>query len=383
MDRSHPRAFVRGCFVTVAALLAARLSGAPAAAAPLYSLTELPRGRYTSIAPADLNDAGHVVGSARIGGFTDGFLWTPAGGLVEIPHPTDATQVVPQALNNADLVVGYRVGTNLLQKAMTWSPQDPTVRMFGLSGAVQYAPAVNDAGQIAIETYGSNSVDTKDLVRNADGTYRQLADAHDGPPFTGGGVLRGITPRGDVIGLSLFSGVEQAVVWPATGVPRRLALPAGFRTTDAWAADALGQIVGNGVTTSTAPNPNRRRALLWETDGSVLDLGTLAGDPAARADDINDLGEVVGGSGVTPGAVGSRAFVWSAADGMRDLNTLLDPSGDGWSLLEATRVNNAGQILVTGTHGGVYAAALLTPVPEPAGAAVLLPATVALFRRRR
>ena len=68
---------------------------------------------------------------------------------------------------------------------------------------------------------------------------------------------------------------------------------------------------------------------------------------------------------------------------MRDLNTLLDPSGDGWSLLEATRVNNAGQILVTGTHGGVYAAALLTPVPEPAGAAVLLPATVALFRRRR
>ena len=71
------------------------------------------------------------------------------------------------------------------------------------------------------------------------------------------------------------------------------------------------------------------------------------------------------------------------SDGMRDLNTLLDPSGDGWSLLEATRVNNAGQILVTGTHGGVYAAALLTPVPEPAGAAVLRPATVALFRRRR
>ena len=190
MDRSHPRAFVRGCLVTVAALLAACLSGAPAAAAPLYSLTELPRGRYTSIAPADLNDAGHVVGSARIGGFTDGFLWTPAGGLVEIPHPTDATQVVPQALNNADLVVGYRVGTNLLQKAMTWSPQDPTVRMFGLSGAVQYAPAVNDAGQVAIETYGSNSLDTKDLVRNADGTYRQLADAQDGPPFTGGGVAR-------------------------------------------------------------------------------------------------------------------------------------------------------------------------------------------------
>src|SRR6059058_199426 len=90
------------------------------------------------------------------------------------------------------------------------------------------------------------------------------------------------------------------------------------------------------------------------------------GTPPPRADDINDPGEVVGSSGVTPGSAGSRAFVWSAADGMRDLNALLDASGEGWTLLAATRVNATGQILVTGTHGGVSASALLTPVPEPA-----------------
>src|SRR3954452_20338901 len=123
MSRSRPRAFAPDCLVAVAAALVACLRGAPAVAAPLYSLTEIPRGPYTSIAPADLNDAGHVVGSAPICGFTDGFFWPPSGGLVAIPARPEATQVVPQALNNADLVVGYRITNDQLQKPITWTPQ--------------------------------------------------------------------------------------------------------------------------------------------------------------------------------------------------------------------------------------------------------------------
>lgn len=58
---------------------------------------------------------------------------------------------------------------------------------------------------------------------------------------------------------------------------------------------------------------------------------------------------------------------------MVDLNSLIDPlSGTGWSLLEATDINDAGQIVGTGLYGGLTRAFLLTPVPEPESWAMLL-----------
>ena len=355
-----------------------------AGGADLYSVQEIPRGRFASVTGADLNDAGHVAGTAGAGGF----FWSPQSGFVEIPAAAPfqgPNPVVPLALNNDDLVVGYFLRDFSFERAFSWSPRDPAMREIdvGFPAALQRGELVNDAGRIVIQTFGSGPPRTQNLVRGPDGTFRQLPDPRGGQP-RGGGVLRGLTAAGDVVGQSYFGADgDRAVVWPAAGAPRRLADPPDFVSTDAYAMNAAGTAVGNGVTSAAAPVPRSTRALLWRPDGSVVDLGTLPGELHARAHDVNDAGEVVGASFTSTGATGGRAFLWTPADGMRDLNELLDATSEGWLLTGATRVNRGGQVLAAGLVDGRPAVALLTPVPEPAATAALLPVLAALLARRR
>jgi probable HAF family extracellular repeat protein len=82
----------------------------------------------------------------------------------------------------------------------------------------------------------------------------------------------------------------------------------------------------------------------------MLDLGSLAGDEGESvALGINDSGEVVGYSTLAT-STDLRAFLWTAAAGMRDLGTL---SGGSDSIGSA--INDAGEIAGTASpnpHGG-------------------------------
>ena len=73
----------------------------------------------------------------------------------------------------------------------------------------------------------------------------------------------------------------------------------------------------------------------------MQNLGALPGYENSEAYDINDSGAVVGSSN---GSRGSRAFVWTAKGGMRDLNQpdMIHPTAAGhrvvaenvWRVLE-------------------------------------------------
>jgi probable HAF family extracellular repeat protein len=100
-------------------------------------------------------------------------------------------------------------------------------------------------------------------------------------------------------------------------------------------------------------------------------VGTFSGFVShARAK--NDSGQVVGWS--TNSVGDQRAFLYS--DGvMVDLNGLLPP-GSGWELLEATGINESGQIVGNGVINGQTHGFILTPqatqsVPEPGTLALL------------
>ena len=82
--------------------------------------------------------------------------------------------------------------------------------------------------------------------------------------------------------------------------------------------------------------------MLWK-NGTVRDLGTLAGDTSSSASAINNRGLIVGYSN-------SRAVVWR--DGtVTDLNSLL-PANSGWELVSAKAINNRGEIVGYGEHNG-------------------------------
>jgi len=74
-------------------------------------------------------------------------------------------------------------------------------------------------------------------------------------------------------------------------------------------------------------------------NGQVLPLGGIGG-----AFGINNSNLVVGYSLIWPQV---RAFVWSEQDGLRDLNSLIDPQS-GCYLTVATGINDAGQIISFG-----------------------------------
>ncbi|CAN5653847.1 hypothetical protein BH09PLA1_BH09PLA1_35880 [soil metagenome] len=109
------------------------------------------------------------------------------------------------------------------------------------------------------------------------------------------------------------------------------------------------------------------------------DLGTLGGN-YSRANGINDDGWVVGLADDVAGI--PRPFLYDGTS-MRDLNEFIDPNL-GWTLSLPRDINNAGQIVVRASHASEpwAHALLLTPIPEPAAAA-LLGLAIPLLQSRR
>ena len=112
----------------------------------------------------------------------------------------------------------------------------------------------------------------------------------------------------------------------------------------------------------------------------LLDLGTLGGTSSV-AYGVNASGQVVGDSEL-PGDLVFHAFLHTAAGGMQDLNNLIHP-GTGFTLLEATGINDLGQITGYDMNNitGQKDAFLLTveAVPEPSTWAAGVLTTCALL----
>jgi hypothetical protein len=71
----------------------------------------------------------------------------------------------------------------------------------------------------------------------------------------------------------------------------------------------------------------------------------------ATATGINDHGVAVGYYYLDPINEITRAAVWSASGGVRDLNDLDDPAS-GWTMVLATKISDAGWIVGEGTRAG-------------------------------
>jgi probable HAF family extracellular repeat protein len=114
------------------------------------------------------------------------------------------------------------------------------------------------------------------------------------------------------------------------------------------AINNLGQVVGGSGNT----------AVLWQNNKNHTpqSLGVLSGQGWSSAFAINDLGQVVGWSGFI-------AFIWTRQSGMLDLNTLI-PSSSGWSLSLPVSINALGQITGQGSINGQQHGFLLTPVAK-------------------
>ena len=178
-------------------------------------------------------------------------------------------------------------------------------------------------------------------------------------PTLGGnnGVAMTISNRGEVAGFAETLTPDpgcpapqvlhfKPVVWESAGIHQ---LPTIGGDPDGVAEEMNddGQVVGGSGTCATF-NTNLLynlvpvHALLWEK-GHATDLGNLGGQTGQAggniALDINHQGQVVGNSDL-PGDTTFHAFLWTKRTGMRDLGTL---SGDVASL--SISINDAGSVI--------------------------------------
>lgn len=351
----------------VMAILSVLLLDLPSFAQPLYRVTDLgnlPAAGETSLAYG-INDLGQVVGMACANDCDErgrGFLWTSGIGMQDLGSlPGGGEYVVAYGINNNGQVVGVSDDAStkgLGGRAFIWNSTNGMQDLGDMPGGEYRSGAfsINESGHIA-GTSASYESGYRAFFWSPETGKRNLGHLQsDGYDYSQG---IAINDNGDVVGSSHVASGGHAFLWTqSSGMLDLGTLPGGGTFSDAWGINNSGQIVGTSATVSG------HHAYLRTVDGVMHDLGDLpGGDDQNIGVGINDGGQVVG-YGISAG--GQVAFLWTSDGGMQDLNTLLEASGEGWYLREATAINNVGQIVGNGTNpSGDDHAFLLTPVGQP------------------
>ncbi len=211
------------------------------------------------------------------------------------------------------------------------------------------ALAINDAGEIVGSLHPgtcSGTCEPQHAYLYANGTVIDLSTLTSAMTPQ---VATAINNGGQVVGNGLDSaGNDQAFLYSNGTVTELGSLSRALPYSQAQGINNSGEIVGWSHNSRETDEP-----FLYK-NGTFTDLGNLGGP--ANAYGINDLGQVVGTSSLSPSCSVSdsgctlHAFLYENG-AMIDLNTLLPPNS-GWQLTSATAINNEGQIVGNGKYNG-------------------------------
>jgi probable HAF family extracellular repeat protein len=328
--------------------LAALAAALPAAATTWYtvqSLGTLP-GDTSSLATG-LNDRGDVVGwSSGPGGYR-GFVWTAATGMQPLAGLPDRPRAFPRDNNDqGDNVGTCDAGGVDLGHAVRWRgdvPQD-----LGALPAGPYSAGwgINRQGDVV----GESSTQVNGINVQHAFIYTDATGMVDLTPADGSSVAHGINDAGQVTGYR--AGAQyRAFRWQGGSFQDLGVLP-GMAHSFGFAIAPGGAVAGS----SKSASGNSEHVMRFTDAGGLQDLGGTGEHNQAWG---------INSSHVTVGQLGqsaARAFVHSDAEGLRNLNQLIDQSR-GWVLQVAHDINESGQIAAHGYNNFTQSthAVLLTP----------------------
>lgn len=344
------------------ALLLSAASGLSAHAAPRYTATPV-----FGITPAYLNSAGQVLGAMPDDDDMSSTLGVWQGGTASaLPLPA-LRSVLAADINDAGqvLVIGGTDGSS--HNAYVWNGQTATVIQPPAPG-MTFIPggAIGADGSVPGLLLADDGA-PPGAVLWRDGAFTPLAVDVPGAVAV---QPHAVNARGDIAAMVIYQPDPDAesVLRPGfmvsgvyTELPRDLI---SFPSAAVFLNEA-----GEGAATTWADD-RWGFASHFVKDGRATNLGALpdffnpGGRSSTQITDLNNLGQVVGMSG-------AKAFLWSEAEGLVDLNTLVagaDPENYQF-LMRALSINDRGEILaegaLAGLDGGYF---LLSPVPEPSSA---------------
>lgn len=310
-----------------------------------------------------INEAGEVCGyytRCELGANL-AYVWTPETGLVTLSIPgsdesyaqgTSVGYVVGHYDNPSD---NYTLIGFIMQGKELIGIRPPA------GGAGCTAWGVNNVGQVVGET---------GLPPPAGGVEAFLWESGVmtiiDPSPTAGSIALDVNDMGVIAGYFGDTAPSQPTsrgfIWDDGDLTVLPPVPGGLTST-AVAINGAGQVVGGGLVPSPAGLVSH--PLLW-TDGVMTDIGLLPGFDRCSAVDINDHGAVVGSCNKIVNPNDRAAFLWWNGT-MWNLGDLV-LSDFPLDVINVGGINNAGQIVLTGTVPIIGTAAiLLTPKDVPVG----------------
>jgi probable HAF family extracellular repeat protein len=277
---------------------------------------------------AGINDSGQVCGVSY---YTDGrqraFIWTEAGGMVDLGVPSGGTSSVGNAINAAGNVVGSAVDASQNLVATYWTQADGMIAI----GRGQ-AWAINDRNEVTGQYSLPDGTKHAFFWRPGLNAPRDLGTLSNGWSTFG----RAINNQHHITGVAYDDlGSGQIFIWKSKSGGIHL-LPNGdnYSYADAFDINDSDAIVGNVFfgthNTGVYVSPSGRTAFLPNLGG-----------PDSYAAAINETGTIVGAADMPIG--NQHAALWTAPTSpAQDLGALNNNSNDSSA---ATGINNLGQVV--------------------------------------
>jgi hypothetical protein len=272
-----------------------------------YSVVDLP------FIPKIITPSGVVAGITEL---HRAVVWRRKSGLEELSVPEGFRYTEPVGITAAgDIVINAFDAEGTRRGAFLYSNHS----LMGLAGNQTWAHGIGAADMIVGEWVPDGKTAT-------DAVYWSNAVPHS-IGLCCGGTLKAVNEHGDMIGDTYDDeGHYHAFTWNLARGPRIIDPADSYSS--AVAINHAGHILLQvGREAYLDDTRHLRRLELSQQFNSIQAM--------------NDCDVVVGGYG--PESERYRAFSWSAAEGFRDLNSLI-PRDSGWKLQSATAINAQGEI---------------------------------------
>jgi len=300
-------------------------------------------------------DGSTVVGAAgSASGYAHAFVWTAAGGMVDLGSlASNQPSVAIATSSNASVVVGEGLNSAGLIHAFEWTASrgmvDLAPQLNGATGESS-ATGVSGDGTVVVGTLNPVAAKSSAFRWTAAGGMTMLGTINNGGFTT---AATGISTDGSTIvgwgvGQDSTGAFGHSILWHADGVAVDLgAIDGHAGYSQAAAVNQDGTVVVGESEYALGATTTQVHAYRWTAGGGMVDLGTLGTTTSlSQALAVSGSGSVVvGWSQLSDPTAPGHAFIWTAPTGMQDLNSVLTKAGvdlTGITLISAHGVSANG-----------------------------------------
>lgn len=313
-----------------------------------YTVVDLEPGASTLIPskPYGISDDGKTIACTR---GSAGFVWREGFGFTPMSSLPGHTATSARAIDAAGNACGDSSDAS----------SSLAVR-YDVGGIAQSLGTLGGLSSVGYEMNASGTI-VGDAM-DGSGAWRAFAWTSTGgmvdlAPLAAVAHARDVTDLGTITGFTGPGGaltVDRAFRWSPTSGFVDLGIPGGFKNSRGLGINSAGQVCAFSQNSTGTVG-----AWVRYTDGAGWQYLLTNAGKANTPWKLNDFAQVVGETHQDSGAL-HRAAIYTDGIGIQDLNQLVDPA-EGWLLRAAFDINERGQIVGWGEHGGSWHGFRLDP----------------------